>query len=83
MTDKINDAKSKTTVKKTSKQKEKDQKNTMGATGTLKTENNMKMQASKGKYDLTQEASSLIQKMNHADWQKRKEAAESMISLLN
>ena len=41
------------------------------------------MEASKGKFDLSEEISSLIQKMNHTDWQKRKDAAESVISLLN
>lgn len=84
ITDKINDAKGKTNVKKVSK--EKDPKNsTMNNTSTSKIENTSKMfdNASKVKTDLSEDITTLIPKMNHADWQKRKDAAEATINLLN
>ena len=82
ITDKINDAKGKTNVKKVSKEKD-PKNNALNSTGKL--ENNSKVfdNSSKIKNDLSEDISTLIPKMNHADWQKRKDAAETVISLLN
>ena len=78
ISDKINDAKNKTNVRKVSK--EKDPKS-----ATMNNTNSSKIfeSSQKGKNDLSEEIYSLIAKMNHSDWQKRKDAAESVISMLN